>query len=101
MEEVSADSRQGVGMTRSEILERLHATGKRVLLVSDLIRAGVFGDRSVSAVYIRFSGLPAGERPLDHGAIKAGGATAWLSPDSAADFVEHHNAYWRERMEAR
>lgn len=84
----------------SEIGQKLRATGKQVIVVSDLIRAGVFGDITNQAVYLRLSQLPVGERPLDWGAVKAGGSIAWLSPEAAARFADHHREYWKKRMEA-
>ena len=82
----------------SEILEKLRATGKDVIVVADLIRAGTFGELTVPGVSIRLSQLPVGERPEDWGAIRAGGCIVWLSPEAAAEFADHHMAYWTERM---
>ena len=85
----------------SEILKRLYAAGKTIIVVSDLIEAGVFPDMSPQGVYIRLAKLPVGERPEDWGAIRAGGRIAWLSPEAAAEFADHHVAYWAAWVAAR
>jgi hypothetical protein len=81
-----------------EIGQKLRATGKQVIVVADLIKAGVFGDITPTGVYVRLQQLPVGERPLDWGAVKAGGSIAWMNPEAAAEFAEHHLRYWADRI---
>ena len=99
LDAVSHQRKPGVAM--SEILKRLYATGKQVIVVSDLIGAGTFPGMSPQGVYIRLAKLPVGERPVDWGAVVAGGRIAWMNPEAAAEFADHHIAYWEARVAAR
>jgi hypothetical protein len=86
-------------MTREQIEGALLARGARMPTVSDLIAVGAFGDLSAVGAYFRVSRLPVGERPEDHGAMRAGGRTIWADPDVAAAWVVRHNAWWAARMQ--
>ena len=82
----------------SEILQKLHATGKQIIVASDLYKAGFLSHLTPQGFYIRLAQLPEGERPQDHGGFNAGGRVTWASPEAAAAFAEHHLRYWAERM---
>lgn len=78
--------------------QRLRATGKTVITVADLIRAGVFNpELTLSGIYLRLAQLPPGERPEDHGGVRAGGSMCWFNVEAAVKFAEHHRAYWMQK----